>query len=95
VVETPAVSVARAGSIRRLNEDSLPILGRISVKRLTTEPGTIREPHRHANAEELTYRVADLARLSRDTGSPDLVPGIGAPVVADGAGLPAPYKFSV
>ena len=43
------------GSIRRLNEDSFPILERISIKLLTLEPGAIREPHWHANADELTY----------------------------------------
>jgi oxalate decarboxylase len=46
------------GSIRRLDKDNFPILERISIKRLTIEPGAIREPHWHANADELTYCVA-------------------------------------
>jgi len=43
------------GSIRRLTVDSFPILERISIKKLVIEPGAIREPHWHANADELTY----------------------------------------
>src|SRR5215207_4216034 len=46
------------GSIRRLTKDSFPILERISVKRLVLEPGAIREPHWHADADELTYCLA-------------------------------------
>jgi oxalate decarboxylase len=163
------------GSIHRLNEANFPILERISIKRLVIAPGAIREPHWHANADELTYCLAggvfvsvlddgdvfgaftiatgemfhipsgslhhienvgetaaelivvfsaaapadfslhggfgamsdavlgntyglpaaDLARLPRDTGSPDLVRGVGAPVVPDIAGLPDPHKFAV
>lgn len=163
------------GSIRRLTADTFPILERISIKRLTIEPGAIREPHWHADADELTYCIAgdvlvsvldnadvfgtftigagemfhidsgslhhienvgdttaellvvfshaspedfslhgafgamsdavlgntyglpaaDLARLPRDTGSADLVAGVGDPVVPAGAGLPDPHKFSV
>jgi oxalate decarboxylase len=163
------------GEIRRLNKESFPILERISIKRLVIEPGAVREPHWHADADELTYCVrgdvlvsvldnadvfgaftigagemfhvesgslhgienvgdvaaelivvfsnsnpedfslhgafgamsdavlgnayglpaADLARLPRDTGSPDLVKGVGAPVVPEAAGLPDPHKFAV
>jgi oxalate decarboxylase len=46
------------GEIRRLTKESFPILERISIKRLTIEPGAIREPHWHANADELTYCLA-------------------------------------
>jgi oxalate decarboxylase len=163
------------GSIRRLTKANFPILERISIKRLTIEPGAIREPHWHANADELTYCLSgevlvsvldnadvfgtftvgagemfhvwsgslhhienvgegaaellvvfshespvdfslhgsfgamsdavlgnayglpatELAKLRRDTSSPDLVKGVGAPVVPDGAGFPDPHKFSV
>ncbi|HEV7614717.1 MAG TPA: cupin domain-containing protein [Solirubrobacterales bacterium] len=163
------------GSIHRLNKDSFPLLERISIKRLVLEPGSIREPHWHANADELAYCVAgevlvsvldnadvfgafaigagemfhvesgslhqienvgagaaelivvfsdpapvdfslhagfgamsdavlgnayglpaaDLARLPRDTGSPDLVRGVGPPAVPESAGLPDPHKFSL
>ena len=46
------------GSITRLTADSFPILNRMSIKRLVLEPGSIREPHWHANANELTYAVS-------------------------------------
>lgn len=163
------------GSIRRLSKDAFPILERISIKRLVLAPGAVREPHWHADADELTYCIAgdllvsvldsadvfasfgvgagemfhvrsgslhqienvgemaaelivvfsssapedfslrgafgamsdavlgntyglpaaDFARLPRDTGSPDLVRGVGAAVVPDTAGLPDPQKFSL
>lgn len=163
------------GEIRRLTVDTFPILERISIKKLTIEPGAIREPHWHANADELTYCLggevlvsvldnadvfgsftvaagemfhiwsgslhhienlgdapaellvvfsdespvdfslhgsfgamsdavlgnayglpaADLAKLPRDTSSPEIVKGVGSPSVGDGAGFPDPHKFSV
>ncbi len=43
------------GSLTRLTADTFPILQRMSIKRLVLEPGVIREPHWHANANELTY----------------------------------------
>lgn len=43
------------GSVRRVGADSLPIMKRLSIKRLTLAPGAVREPHWHANASELTY----------------------------------------
>ncbi len=46
------------GSMTRLNADSFPLLNRMSIKRMVLEPGTIREPHWHANANELTYCVS-------------------------------------
>jgi oxalate decarboxylase len=164
-----------AGSIRRLTKADFPILERISIKRLGIEPGCLREPHWHANADELTYCLsgdllvsvldnadafgaftigagemfhidsgslhhienvgdtaaellvvfsdesprdfsihgsfgamsdavlgnayglpaADLAKLPRDTSSPDLVRRVGAAEVPDTAGLPDRHKFSV
>ena len=44
-----------AGSLTALTADRFPILEGLSVKRLVLEPGSIREPHWHANATELTY----------------------------------------
>src|SRR6201992_1347723 len=44
-----------AGSIRRLTRRAFPLLERIWIKRLVIEPGCLREPHWHANADELTY----------------------------------------
>jgi oxalate decarboxylase len=46
------------GSIRRLTKDAFPILERMSIKRLVIEPGALREPHWHADADELTYCLA-------------------------------------
>lgn len=43
------------GSLRRVSADELPVMRRISIKRLTLAAGSIREPHWHANADELTY----------------------------------------
>ena len=175
LIAAEAQHESELGSIRRLSRDSFPLLERISVKRLVLEPGAIREPHWHADADELAYCIAgdvlvsildnadvfacfgvgagemfhvqsgslhqienvgeeaaelivvfsnsapedfslhgafgamsdavlgntyglpaaDFARLPRDTGSPDLVRGVGAPVVPDTAGLPDPHKFSL
>lgn len=39
----------------QLTKGTLPVLNRLSVKRLLLSPGAIREPHWHANASELTY----------------------------------------
>jgi len=50
-----AVYEGELGSMTRLNADSFPLLNRMSIKRMVLEPGTIREPHWHANANELTY----------------------------------------
>jgi oxalate decarboxylase len=46
------------GSLTRLTADTFPLLDRLSIKRLVLEPGSIREPHWHANANELTYCVS-------------------------------------
>ena len=46
------------GSIHRLTADNFEILKRLSIKRLVLSPGAIREPHWHANADELTYCLA-------------------------------------
>ncbi|KAJ9651264.1 hypothetical protein H2198_009449 [Neophaeococcomyces mojaviensis] len=43
------------GSLRKIDVDTLPILKNLSIKRLVLAPGTIREPHWHANCNELAY----------------------------------------
>ncbi|WP_291056243.1 cupin domain-containing protein [Herbiconiux sp.] len=53
--DAPAQHSSELGSIQRLTKEFFPLLNRISIKRLVLEPGTIREPHWHANADELTY----------------------------------------
>lgn len=43
------------GSVRRITADEFPMLRRMAIKRLVITPGAIREPHWHANADELAY----------------------------------------
>lgn len=58
------------GSIQRVTADQLPILKNMSLKRLVLAPKAIREPHWHANCNELTYCVSGRALVSvLDTGS--------------------------
>lgn len=54
----PTVHDDALGSIRRLNADDFPLLERMSIKRMLLAPGSIREPHWHANANELGYVLA-------------------------------------
>ncbi len=46
------------GSVTQVDADQLPILKGLSIKRLVLAPGSIREPHWHANASELAYCVS-------------------------------------
>ena len=55
LLSAPAVHESDLGSIRRLTAEEFPLLSRMSIKRLVLNPGAIREPHWHANADELTY----------------------------------------
>jgi len=58
------------GSMRRVTADNLPILKGLSIKRVLLNPGAMRTPHWHANANELTYCVSGTALVSiLDTGS--------------------------
>ncbi|TQJ30910.1 cupin domain-containing protein [Microbacterium sp. SLBN-146] len=58
------------GSITRLTADQFPILERLSIKRLVLEPRAVREPHWHANANELAYCVTGRVLVSvLDNGS--------------------------
>ena len=43
------------GSITQLDANDLPILERLSIRRLLLAPRGVREPHWHANADELAY----------------------------------------
>src|ERR1700712_6086978 len=52
------------GSMRRVTADNLPILKGLSIKRVLLNPGTMRTPHWHANANELTYCVSGTALVS-------------------------------
>ena len=58
------------GSIRRVTADNLPILSGLSIKRLVINPGAMRTPHWHANANELAYCVSGTSLVSAlDSGS--------------------------
>ena len=58
------------GSMRRVTADNFPVLQRLSIKRVLINPGGMRTPHWHANANELTYCVSGTALVSvLDTGS--------------------------
>ncbi|MBJ7464868.1 MAG: cupin domain-containing protein, partial [Mycolicibacterium sp.] len=52
------------GSIHRVTADNFPILRGLSMKRLVLNPGAMRTPHWHANANELTYCVSGTALVS-------------------------------
>jgi oxalate decarboxylase len=52
------------GSMRRITVDNLPILKNLSIKRVLLNPGAMRTPHWHANADELTYCVSGTALVS-------------------------------
>ena len=52
------------GSMRRVTADNLPILNGLSIKRVLLNPGAMRTPHWHANADELTYCVSGTALVS-------------------------------
>jgi oxalate decarboxylase len=70
LVDSELVEESDLGSIRRLTADNFPILKGMSIKRLLLNPGAMRTPHWHANANELTYCVAGTALVSMlDTGS--------------------------
>ncbi|CAN5568632.1 cupin domain-containing protein [soil metagenome] len=52
------------GSMRRVTADNFPILRGLSIKRVLLNPGAMRTPHWHANANELTYCVSGTALVS-------------------------------
>lgn len=58
------VEESELGSMRRVTADDLPILEGLSIKRVLLNPGAMRTPHWHANADELTYCVSGTALVS-------------------------------
>src|SRR5882757_9144799 len=52
------------GSVTRVSAKELPILNRLSIKRLVLAAGSIRAPHWHANCAELGYCVSGKALVS-------------------------------
>src|SRR6201992_1653009 len=64
LTESEIVEESDLGSIRRVTADNLPSLNGLSIKRLLINPGAMRTPHWHANANELTYCVSGTALVS-------------------------------
>jgi len=64
LTEGEIVEESDLGSIRRVTADNLPILRGLSIKRVVINPGAMRTPHWHANANELTYCVSGTALVS-------------------------------
>ncbi|MHA3022777.1 cupin domain-containing protein [Mycobacterium sp. BMJ-28] len=58
------VEESELGSMRRVTADDMPILKNLSIKRVLLNPGAMRTPHWHANANELTYCVSGTALVS-------------------------------
>jgi oxalate decarboxylase len=58
------VEESELGSITRVTADDLPILAGMSIKRIVLNPGAMRTPHCHANANELTYCVSGTSLVS-------------------------------
>ena len=53
-----------SGRCGAITADNLPILKGLSIKRVLLNPGAMRTPHWHANANELTYCVSGTALVS-------------------------------
>jgi Cupin len=53
------------GSITRVTADDCPFLSGMSIKRIVLNPGAMRTPHWHANANELTYCVSGTSLRQR------------------------------
>lgn len=64
LLEGEIVEESDLGSIRRATADNFPILQGMSIKRVVVNPGAMRTPHWHANANELTYCVSGTALVS-------------------------------
>ena len=70
LLEGEIVEENELGSMRRVTADNFPILQGMSIKRVLLNPGAMRTPHWHANANELTYCVSGTALVSiLDNGS--------------------------
>ncbi|TJV20507.1 MAG: cupin domain-containing protein [Mesorhizobium sp.] len=53
-----------AGSIKHVDVENLSILRRLSLRHLVLAPGGVREPHWHANANELGYCIRGTALIT-------------------------------
>jgi oxalate decarboxylase len=57
-------TIRSSGNITAVTSKEFPILKRLSLRRLVLETSAVREPHWHANANELTYCLASFYILS-------------------------------
>lgn len=64
VINGEIVEESDLGSIRRVTADTFGILRGMSIKRVVLNPGAMRTPHWHANANELTYCVSGTSLVS-------------------------------
>ena len=70
LIDGEIVEESDLGSIRRVTADTLPILNRLSIKRLVINPGAMRTPHWQANSNELAYCISGTSLVSvLDSGS--------------------------
>lgn len=53
LINAPASYTGDLGSVRGVSVEEFPILKRMSMRRMLLAPGAVREPHWHANADEL------------------------------------------
>lgn len=58
LVDAEALHSSELGRVTQLTAANFPILRRLSMKRVVLKPSAVREPHWHANANELTYCLA-------------------------------------
>jgi oxalate decarboxylase len=50
-------TIRSVGNITAITSNEFPILKRLSIRRLILSTSAVREPHWHANANELTYCI--------------------------------------
>jgi len=64
LIETPPAISNELGSKTQANKTNFPILKGLSLYRLSIHPGCFREPHWHANADEVAYCLEGTARVT-------------------------------
>lgn len=61
--EAEAFLEFRGGHLYRATKKFFPVLNKLAVQGLRLDPGAVREPHVHPNAEQLDYCIAGTARV--------------------------------
>ena len=64
LIDGRTILKSELGSVTRVSAKELPILNRLSIKRLVLAASSIRAPHWHANCAELGYCVSGQALVS-------------------------------